>query len=163
MTLFLDIVPLEKGQHCGIVRTKKPRFETSPGLKSSLLAQKAVTLALVSPPLPGTQTFQFCLQYRKYVAALIDFPMPIYIFCAILYFTRSWQALHFAVAGACTFGLPLLVFYLPESPRWLVMKNRKEEAMEIFLKVGSLAKQNKTIQPREQMTKGERFDGTRNK
>lgn len=65
----------------------------------------------------------------------MDFPIALYIFCAILYFTRDWQTLHFAVGTACAFGLPLLVFVIPESPRWLVMHNKKDEAIKIFLQV----------------------------
>ncbi len=79
-----------------------------------------------------------CLnQYRKYVAALIDFPAAFYIFCAILYFSRSWQNLHFVVAAACASALPLLFFVIPESPRWLILNNRKEEAITILLKVNN--------------------------
>jgi hypothetical protein len=38
----------------------------------------------------------------------MDFPIAVYLFCLILYFTRSWQHLHYAVAGACAAGLPLV-------------------------------------------------------
>ena len=65
----------------------------------------------------------------------MDFPIALYIFCAILYFTRDWQNLHFAVATVSAFGLPLLISVIPESPRWLVMHNKKDEAMNIFLQV----------------------------
>jgi hypothetical protein len=65
----------------------------------------------------------------------MNFSLSLYIFCAILYFTQNWQALHFEVATACSAGLPLLYFLIPESPRWLVMHNREEEAIEILLKV----------------------------
>ncbi len=77
----------------------------------------------------------FKFQNRKFVASMVDFPLPLYIFCAILYFTRSWQNLHYAVATACAFGAPLLFFIIPESPRLLIMHNRKEEAIKIFLQV----------------------------
>ena len=74
-------------------------------------------------------------KYRKYVASLLDFPTPFFIFCALIYFTRNWQHLHFVMAAACALGLPLLFLVVPESPRWLVMHNRKQEAVKIFLKV----------------------------
>jgi hypothetical protein len=74
-------------------------------------------------------------QNRKFVASVIDFPLAYYLFCLILYFTRSWQNLHYAIATACTFGIPLLFFVIPESPRWLIMHNRKEEAVKIYLQV----------------------------
>jgi hypothetical protein len=39
------------------------------------------------------------------------------------------------VGAACASALPLLFFVIPESPRWLIMNNRKEEAIKILLKV----------------------------
>jgi Sugar (and other) transporter len=33
--------------------------------------------------------------------------------------------------------LPLLFFVIPESPRWLILNNRKEEAITILLKVNN--------------------------
>jgi|FrelakmetLWP11LW_1041352.scaffolds.fasta_scaffold220677_2 hypothetical protein len=65
----------------------------------------------------------------------MDFPFSLYTFCTILYFTRNWQSLHYGVATACAMGLPLLYFLIPESARWLIMHNRKDEAVDIFLKV----------------------------
>ncbi len=77
----------------------------------------------------------FKFQNRKFVASLIDFPLPLYIFSVFIYFTRSWQNLHYITATACAFGLPLLYFVIPESPRWLIMHDRKEDALKIFLQV----------------------------
>jgi len=65
----------------------------------------------------------------------VDFPMPLWIFSGIVYFIRNWQYLHFVIATACASGLPIMIFIIPESPRWLVLHKRKNEAVQIFLKV----------------------------
>jgi len=67
----------------------------------------------------------------------------------IAYFIKDWTSLQLAISAPCCL---LIVFYwtIPESPRWLVSKNRIKEALEI-LKSAASANGN-TIPSDEEMT-----------
>lgn len=67
----------------------------------------------------------------------------------VAYFIKDWKSLQLAISVPCCL---LIIFYwtIPESPRWLVSKNRIKEALEI-LKSAATANGN-TIPGDEEMT-----------
>jgi len=67
----------------------------------------------------------------------------------VAYFIKDWTSLQLAISVPCCL---LIVFYwtIPESPRWLVSKNRIKEALDI-LKSAAVANGN-TIPSDEEMT-----------
>ena len=69
-------------------------------------------------------------------------------------------------------AIPSLIFFagllaLPESPRWLVMKNKKERAMQVLNKIGNTRFANKAVEDIEKSmqvaTAGVRYHGVFNK
>ena len=64
------------------------------------------------------------------------------------YFLQHWQTFQITLSSLVFILAPLVVFILPESPRWLVAMNKTEEAMDIF-RVGS--KLNKKLENEEQL------------
>ncbi|XP_033124291.1 organic cation transporter protein-like [Anneissia japonica] len=59
----------------------------------------------------------------------------------IAYFVRSWRTFYLIVSLS---PAPLLIVYLfiPESPRWLLLKNRPKEAKKILQKIAKVNKKN---------------------
>lgn len=52
--------------------------------------------------------------------------------CALIFSLRHWSDLHMYTGLLCCLGLPVF-FFIPESPRWLAVNNRKDEAEDVFL------------------------------
>ncbi|XP_008550387.1 organic cation transporter protein [Microplitis demolitor] len=68
----------------------------------------------------------------KVFAGIIDITFSIGTFCLIgmAYFLQDWRQLQMAIS---CFILPVIVFiwFIPESPRWLISQNRHDEAQKI--------------------------------
>jgi len=50
--------------------------------------------------------------------------------------TASWRWM-IGVEAIPAFSFFVLLFGMPESPRWMAMNNRKEEAINIFTRIGA--------------------------
>lgn len=79
------------------------------------------------------------------VAVMMFFSFGYILTAAFAYFFTDWREFQIAIT------LPGLVFmcyhwFIPESARWLLSKNRKDEAMEI---IRAVAKENKATVPQE--------------
>ena len=48
------------------------------------------------------------------------------------YLMQHWQTLQIVLSLLVLMLAPLVIFILPESPRWLVAKNQSEKALEVF-------------------------------
>ena len=48
------------------------------------------------------------------------------------YFLQHWQTLQIVLSLAVLALAPLVIFLLPESPRWLVANNQSEKALDVF-------------------------------
>lgn len=54
-------------------------------------------------------------------------------FCAILFYEyRVWEPVILMMIFACTSAVCLLYFIMPESPKFLIIKRRKEDAEAVF-------------------------------
>ncbi|XP_071957174.1 organic cation transporter protein-like [Antedon mediterranea] len=63
-----------------------------------------------------------------------------FLFLALFgFFLRSWRTLYLTIS-LCPIPVIAVYFFIPESPRWLVLQNRQEEAKLILQKI---AKKNK--------------------
>ena len=62
------------------------------------------------------------------------FSIGILVYSLAAYYVRHWRRL---TALSATLGLPLLgvVWYLPESPRWLLNQNRTEEGLRVLRRI----------------------------
>ncbi|KAJ8314602.1 hypothetical protein KUTeg_006752 [Tegillarca granosa] len=65
------------------------------------------------------------------------------ILCTVAYFIRNWRHLQIAVS-APSFVLLFYWMFIPESPRWLLAKGRKNDALQILKKMALV---NKTELP----------------
>ena len=81
----------------------------------------------------------FGKEYRKSIAIVKDFfaPMSELVLCVIIYTTRHWTYIHIWAGVGILIPLPLY-FFVPESPRWLAINGRVNEAKEILLNIGKL-------------------------
>ncbi|XP_057338100.1 organic cation transporter protein-like [Microplitis mediator] len=74
-------------------------------------------------------------QKRKILFAVVDSMYSVGIFCLIsmAYFLPNWR--HLQLTMACS-SLPIIIviFFLSESPRWLISQNRLDEAQQIIEK-----------------------------
>ena len=81
-------------------------------------------------------TSTYSLEYfgtskRHLVASVKDFPFRTFLMVLLVYLNRHWSNLHLWTGVLCLCGLPFY-FFIPESPRWMVLNGRKEEAKEVF-------------------------------
>ncbi|KHN82111.1 Organic cation transporter-like protein [Toxocara canis] len=69
------------------------------------------------------------MRYRAMIGSLLQAPWALgYAMLALIaYFCKSWQQIQLITAGLHTAAV-LMVCVLPESPRWLIVNNRVEEA-----------------------------------
>lgn len=70
-----------------------------------------------------------CMRYRAMIGSLLQAPWAVgYAMLALIaYFCKSWQHIQLITAALHTAAV-LMVCVLPESPRWLIVSNRVEEA-----------------------------------
>ena len=79
----------------------------------------------------------FGKEYRKSIAMVKDFfaPMSELVLVIIIYSTRQWTYIHIWAGVAILIPLPLY-FIIPESPRWLAMNGKIEQAEDILINIG---------------------------
>ncbi|KJH45315.1 transporter, major facilitator family protein [Dictyocaulus viviparus] len=85
------------------------------------------------------------VKYRSIVGSLLQAPWACgYAFLALVaYLTKSWTSIHMITVGLHCVAL-IFIHLLPESPRWLIMMNRVEDAEKIIRKA---CKNNKSSLP----------------
>ncbi|EPB65199.1 hypothetical protein ANCCEY_15738, partial [Ancylostoma ceylanicum] len=85
------------------------------------------------------------VKYRSIVGSLLQAPWACgYAFLALIaYLTKSWTTIHMITVGLHCIAL-VFIHFLPESPRWLIMMNRVEDAEKIIRKA---CKNNKSRLP----------------
>lgn len=73
--------------------------------------------------------------YRAMVGSMLQVPwaMGYALLALIAYLSKSWKTVQVIAAGL-HFGAVLLICSLPESPRWLMVKERVNEAEEVIRK-----------------------------
>nr|CAD2174503.1 unnamed protein product [Meloidogyne enterolobii] len=88
------------------------------------------------------------VQYRSIVGSLLQAPWACgYAFLALVaYIFRSWTSIQLITSTLHFFAL-FLVHHLPESPRWLIVTNRVDEAEKIIRKLRSACHFNKSSLP----------------
>ncbi|CAI2356590.1 unnamed protein product [Caenorhabditis sp. 36 PRJEB53466] len=74
-------------------------------------------------------------KYRSIVGSLIQAPWACgYAFLALIaYLTKSWTMIHLTCVILHIISL-MLLYFLPESPRWLILNNRTKHAEKIIRK-----------------------------
>nr|CDJ96318.1 Major facilitator superfamily MFS-1 domain containing protein [Haemonchus contortus] len=74
-------------------------------------------------------------EYRSIVGSLLQAPWACgYAFLALVaYLTKSWTTIHMITVGLHCIAL-VFIHFLPESPRWLILMNRVEDAEKIIRK-----------------------------
>ncbi|PIO76244.1 transporter, major facilitator family protein [Teladorsagia circumcincta] len=74
-------------------------------------------------------------RYRAMVGSMLQVPwaMGYALLALIAYLAKSWKTVQVIAAGL-HFGAVLLICSLPESPRWLMVKERVNEAEEVIRK-----------------------------
>ncbi|XP_049869757.1 carcinine transporter [Pectinophora gossypiella] len=89
--------------------------------------------------------------YRSFVTVMtcVFYTLGLILLSGIAYLIRDWRTLSLATSVPFFFYY-LYWFFLPESPRWLLMKDRLEEANKILK---SIAKMNGKDLPEEYTTK----------
>uniref|UniRef100_A0A915D7Q0 Major facilitator superfamily (MFS) profile domain-containing protein n=1 Tax=Ditylenchus dipsaci TaxID=166011 RepID=A0A915D7Q0_9BILA len=90
--------------------------------------------------------YVFCMeitgmQYRSIVGSLLQAPWACgYAFLALVAYTlKSWVSIQMVTSVLHLFAL-FLIHYLPESPRWLIVMNKVDEAEKLFGKPAILTK-----------------------
>ncbi|CAB3399456.1 unnamed protein product [Caenorhabditis bovis] len=75
------------------------------------------------------------VKYRSLVGSLMQAPWACgYAFLALIaYMTKSWIAIHMITVGLHLIAL-ILIHFLPESPRWLILNSRVKDAERIIRK-----------------------------
>ncbi|CAK5074564.1 unnamed protein product [Meloidogyne enterolobii] len=91
---------------------------------------------------------EITVQYRSIVGSLLQAPWACgYAFLALVaYIFRSWTSIQLITSTLHFFAL-FLVHHLPESPRWLIVTNRVDEAEKIIRKLRSACHFNKSSLP----------------
>nr|CAH7728011.1 unnamed protein product [Callosobruchus chinensis] len=96
-------------------------------------------------------SFVMCMEvvggkWRTIVPILYQIPFGLgnTIMAGVAYFLRDWRYFHFALSVLACLYISY-IWYIPESPRWLIAVGRKEEAIAILRK----AALSNRIDPRE--------------
>ncbi|XP_071957175.1 organic cation transporter protein-like [Antedon mediterranea] len=77
---------------------------------------------------------------RAFISAMANvyFCVGFLILAFLAYFIRAWRTLYLVVS-ICPGLLLLVYFFIPESPRWLLLQNRQEEAKNILQKIAKFS------------------------
>jgi len=75
------------------------------------------------------------------------------------YFVRDYVTLQLCLSCAVLVQIPIW-FFVPESPRWLISKNRQEEAKKLILKLAKINKKQLDLDDVELLPAGENSSGT---
>jgi len=83
-------------------------------------------------------------KYRTMIGVLYHafFSLGCVLLGFVAYYIRSWRTLHLVLGIPAFF--PLVLYWLPESPRWLITKKRYSEARKV---IENAAKMNKKCVP----------------
>jgi hypothetical protein len=114
------------------------RFITCVALPVSWMSGSAYGLEVWSP----------C--WRRIIISVHVFPITQFILCGVIYLFRDWMSLHLVIGLICACGL-IPWFWVPESPRWLIMHGKKDEAEKIFLEIARVNKRELTADQLKQM------------
>ncbi|CAD6193063.1 unnamed protein product [Caenorhabditis auriculariae] len=81
------------------------------------------------------------VKYRSIVGSLLQAPWACgYAFLALIaYMTKSWTAIHMITVFLHFFAM-ILIHFLPESPRWLILMDRVKDAEKIIRRACQLNK-----------------------
>ncbi|GMS84145.1 hypothetical protein PENTCL1PPCAC_6320, partial [Pristionchus entomophagus] len=87
-------------------------------------------------------------EYRSIVGSLMHAPWALgYALLALLgYLTKSWSAIHIA-ALSCHFIALIAIYFLDESPRWLIVQNKKSHMIKAESIIRKVCEINKTTLP----------------
>jgi OCT family organic cation transporter-like MFS transporter 4/5 len=114
------------------------RFITCCALPVSWMSGSAYGLEVWSP------------SWRRIIISVRDFPIAQFFLCGVIYLVRDWTSLHLVIGLICACGL-IPWFWVPESPRWLIMHGKKDEAEKIFLEIARVNKRELTADQLKQM------------
>ncbi|XP_042222762.1 steroid transmembrane transporter SLC22A24-like [Homarus americanus] len=89
-------------------------------------------------------------KYRSHVGSLYSIPWALgyMMLPGLAYLVRDWQMLQIALTIPNVFSI-IYIWTLPESPRWLVVHGKKEEALKVLTKAASV--NGKTLPPEKDM------------
>ena len=82
-----------------------------------------------------TEIFGKEFRQNAVVIKELMWPIGMMIEIALFYLTRHWVYFHLGVGGLCLVTVPAF-FIAPESPRWLSVNGKWEEAEKVFLRIG---------------------------
>lgn len=139
------------------------KFGRKPILVACIAAQSICgILAAWSPWLPAFLIFRFLLavanggtmitsfvmcmevvggRWRTTVPILYQIPFGIgnSVMAIVAYFFREWREFHLVLSG-CSALLIVYIWFVPESPRWLLATGRKQEAAKVLQKAAKFNK-----------------------
>ncbi|XP_039273257.2 organic cation transporter protein-like [Styela clava] len=72
-------------------------------------------------------------KYRTLLGQVLElsFPLGFMLVAMISYYLREWRTIQLAISAPYLIGI-LIWWLMPESPRWLVQRNRKKEALKVL-------------------------------
>lgn len=84
---------------------------------------------------------------QKYTTIVSNINLYMYVLgelfvLVIAYFFRDWHVLTWTLAAYSLVSIFVILFFIPESPRFLLTKNRKSEAFDLFKKISKFNKSN---------------------
>jgi len=108
------------------------RIITALGEKGLSMIAFTLTLEII-----GTRTVSFIpwpIQYKTIAGTMIQAPFAIgmAVFSWYASFLSKWRTLQWT-ASVAAFGQLIVWYCIPESPRWLLAKNKNEEAKKVIL------------------------------
>ncbi|XP_042233844.1 organic cation transporter protein-like, partial [Homarus americanus] len=89
-------------------------------------------------------------KHRSIIGSLYAIPWAVgyMVLPGVAYLVRDWQMLQVALTIPSIFFV-IYIWTLPESPRWLVIHGKKEEALKVLTKAASV--NGKTLPPEQEM------------
>ena len=64
--------------------------------------------------------------------------LTLLITCVYFKHNKDWFYLHFTLTSVGLLSFLVLMFFVPESPKWLLIKGRKAEAIEVFNRIAAM-------------------------